>query len=503
MYRKPDTRQLSFKDFILPFGGHLDGDNRWVQLSQIIPWQQFETQYADLFPSLTGNPARPFRMALGALLIKERMNISDRETVLQIQENPYLQFFIGIERFEKDPPFDASMMTHFRKRITNDMLQEINEQITRAYMTREPGDDDHGGHDHDASCEEAPDTQESESNRGKLLLDATCTPADITFPTDLGLVNKAREKTESIIDVLFEPIQGTMKKPRNYRNRARKEFLVVSKMRRKSKKLIRKTLRRQLGYVERNLKSIERLITQDGVSLSLLTRKQYRDLLVVSEVIRQQRLMFDTRTHQVSGRIVSISQPHVRPIVRGKAHANVEFGAKVTISVVDGFLYQEKISWDAYHEGKDLIEQVQAYHGRFGYYPEAVLADKIYQNRENRKFCSSHGIRLSGPPLGRPPKDRDRYAEQKRQQRQDEIDRIPVEGKFGNAKRRYSLDRIMAKRQDTSETTIALVFLLMNLEKIRATGLFVLTWILVVIVGLRRWITQRRSMPPQSVLIGV
>lgn len=503
MYRKPDTKQLSFKDFILPFGGHLDGGNRWVKLSQIIPWERFETQYADLFPSLTGNPARPFRMALGALLIKERMNISDRETVLQIQENPYLQFFIGKERFEKDPPFDASMMTHFRKRITNDMLQEINEEITKAFRTSEPGKDDHDDHNQSECCDKTADRQGHEINRGKLLLDATCTPADLTFPTDLGLVNKAREKTERIIDVLFAALQGTMKKPRTYRNRARKEFLVVSKMRRKGKKLIRKTLRRQLGYVERNLKSIEQLITHEGVSLSLLTRKQYRDLLVVSEVIRQQRMMFDNRNHQVSGRIVSISQPHVRPIVRGKARSDVEFGAKVTISVVDGFLYQEKISWDAYHEGKDLIEQVQAYHERFGHYPEAVLADKIYQTRENRKFCSSHGIRISGPPLGRPPKDRSRYAEQKRQQRQDEIDRIPVEGKFGNAKRRYSLNRIMAKRQDTSETTIALVFLLMNLEKIRVTGLFVLNWILAVVADIRRWIIQRRSISSHTILIGV
>jgi IS5 family transposase len=170
-----------------------------------------------------------------------------------------------------------------------------------------------------------------------------------------------------------------------------------------------------------------------------------------------------------------IHQPHIRPIVRGKASASTEFGAKLSISVVDGYVFQDKISWEPYNEGKDLIDQIQKYYCRFGFYPESVHADKIYQNRENNKFCKNLGIRLSGPKLGRPSKDQKENKEAIKQIRQDEKDRIPVEGKFGNGKRKYGLDRIMAKRADTSKTVIGVTILVMNLEKIMRDLFFFFT----------------------------
>lgn len=117
------------------------------------------------------------------------------------------------------------------------------------------------------------------------------------------------------------------------------------------------------------------------------------------KVYEQQHHMYTHRTHQIDDRIVSISQPHIRPIVRGKAKADVEFGGKVAISIVDGYAYVEKLSWDAFNEAKTLIESVECYRKRYGYYPEAVQADKIYQNRENYRYCEERGIRLSGPRL--------------------------------------------------------------------------------------------------------
>ncbi len=113
--------------------------------------------------------------------------------------------------------------------------------------------------------------------------------------------------------------------------------------------------------------------------------------------------MFQTKTHRIDDRIVSISQPHVRPIVRGKVHTNVEFGAKLSLSLVDGWAFLDNLKWDAYHEGNDLPTSVERYVERNGVYPEAVLADQIYLTRENRKYCKKRGIRLSGPKLGRPP----------------------------------------------------------------------------------------------------
>lgn len=240
----------------------------------------------------------------------------------------------------------------------------------------------------------------------------------------------------------------------------------VIKKKKVSKREVRKAIRKQLSYVKRNLKHVQKLCKK--TPLSVLSKRQYRNLLVTSELYRQQQQMFDQKNHSVQGRIVSISQPHVRPIIRGKAASNVEFGAKLSISVVDGYVFNEKLSWEAYNEGIDLIDQVEKYKTRFGYYPESVHVDKIYRNRDNRNYCSERKIRISGPALGRPPSDEKKRRELKKQSRQDEVDRIPVEGKFGNGKRRYGLNRIREKRADTSETKIDVVILVMNLEKILA-----------------------------------
>ena len=130
MYRTESEKQLSFNDFYLPFGGSLNPNNRWIQLSKLIPWSEFEKKYAEIFSADgMGAPAKSFRLALGSLMIKEKLRITDEETVEQIRENHYLQFLIGMEGYRDEEPFDPSMMVHFRKRISLEMLTEINERI--------------------------------------------------------------------------------------------------------------------------------------------------------------------------------------------------------------------------------------------------------------------------------------------------------------------------------------------------------------------------------------
>jgi hypothetical protein len=226
---------------------------------------------------------------------------------------------------------------------------------------------------------------------------------------------------------------------------------------------MRKALRKQLGYLKRNLKTIEKL--SKHTPLTTLKPRHYKNLLVIHEVYRQQQWLYDHGETRIADRIVSISQPHVRPIKRGKAGAPTEFGAKISVSLIDGFSFVDRISWDAYNESADLIEQIEAYRRRFGCYPQSVHADKIYRTRDNRKFCKKHGIRLSGPPLGRPPAQAERQRAIEEQTRQDELDRIPIEGKFGQGKRRFSLARIMSKLDITAEAAILVAFVAMNLEK--------------------------------------
>ncbi len=475
MYRSKHRQQTEFPDFYLPFSGHLDPDNRWIALARLVPWELAEEVYHEGLCEDFGAPIVPSRTALGALLIKERLGLTDRETVEAIQENPYLQFFIGLEEFSQDRPFDASLMVDFRKRFGEAGMQRIAEAIALASIqeaeatTEEPLDDDpQPPTDEDVQTSGAQNTSSAEhskedTNRGQLIADATCAPADIRYPTDVSLLNEAREKTDEIIDELHVPLIGCQPRPRTYRIRARRRFVAFTKKKRPGRRAIRRAKKGQLGFLYRNLQAIDRLLKNpEALPLSRLSRRMYKNLLVCRELYRQQFEMHQNHSQRVDDRIVSISQPHVRPIKRGKAGRETEFGAKLSLSVVDGFSFVDRLSWNNYNEGADLVEQIKRYQRRFGFYPESVHVDKVYRTRANRAFCKAHGIRMSGPPLGRPPKHVS--AEDKKQAVADEAIRQRVEGKFGQAKRRFSLGRIMAKLASTSAAQISLSFLVMNLE---------------------------------------
>ena len=360
------------------------------------------------------------------------------------------------------------MMVHFRKRINIEMLRQINEKVVTELEKNDPEDEETpGSSGRSQNFSKTSNFENKEkSNSGKLLLDATCAPSDIAYPTDLNLLNEAREKSEEIIDVLYEEVRSTKEKPRTYRKKARRDYLNVAKTKKPSSNKMRKVIRKQLGYLGRNLKHIDQLKIVS--SLTSLSCKQYRDLLVITEIFRQQQLMYESRDIRCDNRIVSIAQPHIRAVYRGKAAAKYEFGAKLSVSLHKGFCFLDKLSWENFNESGDLQSQVAEYKRRAGVYPESLHVDQIYRTRENRRYCKSKGIRISGPPLGRPSKD---DSLKKAQVRKDEIDRIPIEGKFGQAKRRYSLGLIMTKLKETSQCAIALVFLVMNLQK-RATSFY-------------------------------
>jgi transposase, IS5 family len=450
MYRRSTPGQLSFENFYLPFGGKLSGENRWIRLAELIPWESFESEYAEQFSQGKGAPAKTFRMALGALIVKEKLGTSDEETVEQIRENPYLQYFLGLSEYTDKAPFEASMMVHFRKRLKLEIIGRINEQIANQTIEPKP----------DKTKDEEDDNEPP--NQGKLILEASCAPADIRYPTDLNLLNQAREQTESIIDALYEQVKDQIpKKPRTYRRQARKAYLQIAKQRKVNSKKIRKAVREQLGYLRRNLVHIDTLIAA-GASLSQLSKYLYRSLLVVSEVFRQQQWMFQHRCHRIDARIVSLAQPHVRPIVRGKAGTPVEFGAKISVSCIDGKVFLDHLSWDNFNESGDFQQQVELFRSRFGHYPQSVHVDQIYRTRDNRAYCRDRGIRISGSPLGRPV-IRD-LPEIRKQSLEDAKVRNQIEGKFGQGKRRFGLGRVMAKLAATSETAIAITFLVMNLE---------------------------------------
>lgn len=194
--------------------------------------------------------------------------------------------------------------------------------------------------------------------------------------------------------------------------------------------------------------------------------------------------MYDNRIHSVPDRIVSVSQPFVRPIVRGKAGKPVEFGAKLDISAVDGWTRLEFCSFDAYNEAGNLQEMAERFREREGHYPSRILADKIYRNRENLNYCKAHGIRLSGPALGRPRKGKTR---DKVQDYRDECERVEVESRFSLAKRICGMGLVKAKLRETAAHVIAMSVLALNLRKIQCAVLQLLAFLQAILSLKQKW----------------
>lgn len=454
---KYDNGQISIQDFGQPVGMKLKEENRWVKKAQTIPWRAIEERYASLFSHKKGNVAKPLRLGLGACIIQGEYGFSDVGLTQMIQEHPYFQYFCGYKAYDDSrPPFDSSLMVYFRKRLTPEILGEINEMVI-AEQTKKP------------TSENTDDNNRDDGNSGTMIVDATCAPSQIKYPTDTELLNEARENTEAMIDTMHKP--GETKKPRTYRQRAHKDYLALVRTRKPGAKKIRKAIGKQLNYLLRNLKTIDRMLEAGG----LLSEQQLNRLATIRMLHKQQQYMYDNKCHSVMDRIVSLSQPWLRPIVRGKTKTPVEFGAKLDISVCDGWTRLEVLSFDAYNECGGLIDMIERYFKRTGHYPKRILADKIYRNRGNLGYCKTHGIHLSGPALGRPKKN---AVVDKKQNYKDECERVEVERRFSLAKRKCGLGLITCRLEDTTCHCIAMSVLLLNLRKIQCAVRQLFLWLL-------------------------
>jgi len=488
MIRNRSHKQIPLAEFDWPFQVALDENNRWVKMSECIPWNELAEGYYQGFSCSQGRPLKDARLAIGAVIIKHKLCLSDRETVAQIQENPYLQYFVGLTGYQMAAPFAPSLLVEIRKRMGESMFEAFhgviidavekakaknrsNKQSRSAQGKSRSGDHDDEPPSTHATTEKEPEPEPEQkpARQGKLILDATVAPQAIRYPTDLNLLNEARMFSEKIIDRLY-PETDWQKKPRTYRQNARKAYLAVVKRRRPAGKILRRGLKQQLQYLRRNLGHIERLLEHwpIGAELPLPGWLLYR-YWVIQYVYAQQWEMYQNKIRRCDHRIVSISQPYVRPIIRGKQDKPVEFGAKLSVSLTgEGLARVDHLRWNAFHEGGDLISQVKAYQSRYGVYPQAVLGDPIYGTRDNRRYLKKHGIRFAGKPLGRPRKVTEANREElkllKAQRREEYLQRIPIEGKFGQGKNGYDLNYIRAKRPDTSYAWINTIFLVMNLQ---------------------------------------
>lgn len=451
--------------FETPFENHLDSNNRWVVLAELIPWDMLVGIYRKkLRNRRTGAGGINPRVAIGSLIIKHLCSLSDRDTVQTISENIYMQYFIGYSSFSNKIPFDASLFVDLRKRLDISSINEINEQIMKITNAQ----DIYGKQNEKISEDEKeivekededqinPPSKQHGAHKGTLIIDATACPQDIKYPTDLDILNDSREKSEDIIDLLYELTEFITSKPRTYRKNARKKYLKIAQKKKKTRREIRYGIRQQLQYLKRNIHTIHKML--DQLNTIPLDNKMYKYLLVIQTAYEQQKKMYDEKTHSVDNRIVSIHQPHVRPIVRGKANALVEFGSKIVISLTNGISFLEVLSWEAFNEGTFLVHCVDSYKKRTGHYPQEILVDRIFCTRANRSALKSLGIILKAKPLGRP--------SLKNKVKLDPGERNPIEGKFGQAKSAYGMNRIKARLDITSASWIASIVLVLNLVKL-------------------------------------
>lgn len=513
MIRYTSQSQLTLEGFQTPFSQHLDKNNRWVKLATIIPWDKLANIYYKKMHNDFGAPSLSARMVIGAVIIKHMLNIDDREVVAQIQENMYLQYFVGLSSFSTKEPFDPSLMVSIRYRLGQEIMEEFNclvlqeagvipskeiavtdssepennssdtssdadqstlndkqEEDVQPSNNMDPKDSPPVNDKEEEDIQPSNNTKSNDTaatsitsvdNSGTLLLDATVAEQQIEYPTDLKLLNESREQLERMIEQLCKA--GKLDQPRMYKNKARQQYLTLAKKKKKTKKEIRKGLRRQLQYVSRDLKYINELIAQHTTLRKALDKRDWNILQVIHEVYRQQHEMYTEDKRTIEHRIVSLYQPHVRPMPRGKDRVQTEFGSKQLVMLKDGYSHVQTINWDNFNEGTRLKECVEAYKEIYGCYPEKVSADALFGSQANRQYLKEKSIRFVGKQLGRPPK---MSAAQKRKLQKEMGGRNEIEGKFGQGKNGYGLQKIKARMKATSESWIMSIYFIMNLIKL-------------------------------------
>lgn len=485
MIRYKPQAQLTIEGFESPFHQQLDPHNRWVVLASHIPWDKLAGVYYKNMRSDFGPPTLDARMVIGAVIIKHVLNIDDREVVEQIKENIYLQYFVGMSGFQTKAPFDASLMVTIRKRLGEETMNQFNKLVLQNAGIIPPDEEDKsedredggsvpedfsGDREETDSIKAAPSYEEASGKPkggvGTLMIDATVAEQQIDYPTDLKLLNEGRKQLERMIKKVCQYEKIGL--PRMYKKVARRNYLLLAKKKHKTKSQIRKGIRSQLQYVKRDLGYIEKLQISGNLSARQLSKRDWKLLRVIHEMYRQQRQMFDERTHSIENRIVNIYQPHVRPIPRGKDRAATEFGSKQLVMQRDGYTHVQKIGWENYNEGSLLRQSVEAYQSFYGCYPGAVSADRIFGTRENRRYLKERGIRFVGKALGRPPA---MSRKQKRALEKEMAQRNAIEGKFGQGKNGYGLAKIRARLKDTSESWIMSIYFVMNLIKLARGGI--------------------------------
>ena len=280
-----------------------------------------------------------------------------------------------------------------------------------------------------------------------MYTSATCYESEMRYPTDAKLLWEGIEKSYGTMCGLSSGLG--VRRPRTKYLDVRKANLSYRKRRRHTKGQTRKITRRLLDLLGKILGEIRNLRQSHKESEDLLTKREKGDLEIIGKMHEQQESHFESgnRRESIPDRIVSISKPYVRPIVRGKETKSVEFGAKVNNILVDGVSFIDKLSFDAFNEGTRLTDCLSLHKRLFGVEVRKVGGDAGYAGAVNRDYCKEHDITTSFSKRGRPSSGK-KVKDAIRQ----ELARVratAMEGSFGTQKEHYDLKRVKARTEKT------------------------------------------------------
>jgi hypothetical protein len=370
------------------------------------------------------------------MLLKHMTGTSDREIVEAVLENPYMQMFCGYERFVTSRMLDASTLTRLRKKVGVEFFRRMEERTYRVLIERR-----------------------IIRARG-MLVDATVFPENVKYPSDVGLLNRAREWLVERVNTIGKRLGHRY---RTYKRKARKVYLNFAKKKTRHKKTVEKAKRQMLNFVRRLIGQFRDGKARLGQLGRKIERKVLERFLVVERLYDQQRRMYREKSHRVDNRIVSLHRPYVRPVVRGKSGKDVEFGPKVALTHAGGFMFVDHFAHDVFSEadGNIVRSQVKKFRERFGKNPEWLTGDRLYGNRENRRLLMRMRVKGGLYALGRPRK-KDNGKDHWLRRRQKERNRI--EGGIGHGKEHFMLDRIRYQGIRGSEMWVRCGVLGMNLK---------------------------------------
>ncbi len=433
MYRGKNREENYLFKELTPFGGQLEKKNRWLKIKELIPWTELEGEYAKYF-SHKGRPGLDGRLVIGLFLLKHMTVKSDREIILELQENVYWQAFCSFEGFVTSEQLNSSSLTKIRQRLGPKFTKELEEKTYGVLV-------------------------EKKIIKGKgMLVDATVAPEKIKYPNDIGLLNDVRKW---IVEQIKEVSKKTGEKVRTYARKAKKLYLNFAKKKQKTKKEIEVTKRQMLQFVKRNLGQIKERMDQFDYFVQKEIEKKVK---IATRIYEQQHTMYKEKVNKIDERIVSWWREYVRPIKRGKGGGkDVEFGPRISLSHVDGMTFVDEFRHENYSEANvDIVEkQIKNYEERFGKKPSSLTGDQLYGNRANRELLKEEKIRDAFKPLGR---KNTNTKKQEQYMRRKQRERNLIEGDIGNAKEHYGLDGIRYHYREGSEMWVRLSFLAKNLK---------------------------------------